>query len=104
MRAWLVAVYAFAGLLAALASFIMTARMNAAHPTIAIGLEFDAIAAVILGGTSFEKGYGGIWGTLVGALAVAVLQERAQPRRPLHRVAGRGGRPGDRRAPSRSTR
>ncbi|HEV8097315.1 MAG TPA: ABC transporter permease [Burkholderiales bacterium] len=73
-RAWLVAVYAYAGLLAALASFIMTARMNAAHPTIAIGLEFDAIAAVILGGTSFEKGYGGIWGTLVGALAIAVLR------------------------------
>ena len=74
MRAWLVAVYAYAGLLAALASFIMTARMNAAHPTIAIGLEFDAIAAVILGGTSFEKGNGGIWGTVVGALAVAVLR------------------------------
>jgi len=74
VRAWLVAVYAYAGLLAALASFIMTARMNAAHPTIGIGLEFDAIAAVILGGTSFEKGNGGIWGTLVGALAVAVLR------------------------------
>lgn len=74
VRAWLVAVYAYAGLLAAVASFITTARMNAAHPTIAIGLEFDAIAAVILGGTSFEKGNGGIWGTLVGALAVAVLR------------------------------
>ena len=73
-RAWLVAVYAYAGFLAAIASFITTARMNAAHPTIAIGLEFDAIAAVILGGTSFEKGNGGIWGTLVGALAVAVLR------------------------------
>jgi ribose transport system permease protein len=74
VRAWLVAVYAYAGLLAAVASFIMTARMNAAHPTIAIGLEFDAIAAVILGGTSFEKGHGGLWGTLLGALAVAVLR------------------------------
>jgi ribose transport system permease protein len=74
VRAWLIAVYAYAGLLAAVASFITTARMNAAHPTIAIGLEFDAIAAVILGGTSFEKGYGGIWGTLIGALAVAVLR------------------------------
>ena len=74
VRAWLVAVYAYAGLLAAVASFITTARMNAAHPTIAIGLEFDAIAAVILGGTTFEKGHGGIWGTLVGALAVAVLR------------------------------
>jgi ribose transport system permease protein len=74
VRAYLLGVYAYAGLLAALASFIMTARMNAAHPTIAIGLEFDAIAAVILGGTAFDKGRGGIWGTLVGALAVAVLR------------------------------
>lgn len=74
VRAYLAAVYAYAGLLAALASFIMSARMNAAHPTIALGLEFDAIAAVILGGTSFEKGHGGIWGTVVGALAVAVLR------------------------------
>jgi ribose transport system permease protein len=74
VRVWLVAVYAYAALLAALASLIMTARMNAAHPTIAIGLEFDAIAAVILGGTSFEKGRGGIGGTLLGAIAIAVLR------------------------------
>lgn len=71
---WHVAVYAYCGLLTAFASFIMTARMNAAHPNIAVGLEFDAIAAVILGGTSFEKGRGGIAGTVVGALAVAVLR------------------------------
>jgi ribose transport system permease protein len=69
-----VAVYVYAGLLAGVASFIMTARMNAAHPTIGVGLEFDAIAAVILGGTSFEKGRGGIAGTIVGALAVGVLR------------------------------
>jgi len=48
--------------------------MNAAHPTIAIGLEFDAIAAVILGGTSFERGRGGVTGTVVGAVAVSVLR------------------------------
>jgi ribose transport system permease protein len=69
-----VAVYVYAGLLAGIASFIMTARMNAAHPTIGVGLEFDAIAAVILGGTSFEKGRGGIAGTVIGALAVGVLR------------------------------
>lgn len=69
-----VAVYVYAGLLAGTASFIMTARMNAAHPTIGVGLEFDAIAAVILGGTSFEKGRGGIAGTVIGALAVGVLR------------------------------
>jgi ribose transport system permease protein len=69
-----VAVYAYTGLLVGVASFIMTARMNAAHPTIGLGLEFDAIAAVILGGTSFEKGRGGIVGTVVGTLAVGVLR------------------------------
>lgn len=67
-------VYVYAGALAAVGSFIMTARMNAAHPTIGVGLEFDAIAAVILGGTSFEKGRGGITGTVIGALAVGVLR------------------------------
>lgn len=74
VSAYLVAVYVFAAVMAALAAFVMTARMNAAHPTIAIGLEFDAIAAVVLGGTSFEKGRGGIVGTLAGAAAVGVLR------------------------------
>jgi len=74
VRLYHVAVYVYAGALAAIASFIMTARMNAAHPTIGVGIEFDAIAAVILGGTRFEKGHGGIAGTIVGALAVGVLR------------------------------
>ena len=74
VNAYHIAVYVYAGLLAGIASFIMTARMNAAHPTIGVGLEFDAIAAVILGGTSFEKGRGGIVGTVIGALAVGVLR------------------------------
>lgn len=74
VRRYQVAVYAYAGLLTALASFIMTARMNSAHPTVGVGLEFDAIAAVILGGTSFEKGRGGLVGTLAGALAVSLLR------------------------------
>ncbi len=69
-----VGVYVYAGMLTAIASFIMTARMNAAHPTVGVGLEFDAIAAVILGGTSFEKGRGGLVGTLLGALAVGILR------------------------------
>lgn len=69
-----IGVYVYAAVLTALASFIMTARMNAAHPTIGVGLEFDAIAAVILGGTSFEKGNGGIAGTIIGAMAVGVLR------------------------------
>ena len=74
VRPYHVLVYVFAAALTALASFIMTARMNAAHPTIGLGLEFDAIAAVVLGGTSFENGRGGIAGSVVGALAVGVLR------------------------------
>ena len=74
VRFFHVGVYVYAGVLTAFASFIMTARMNAAHPTIGVGLEFDAIAAVILGGTSFDKGRGGIAGTVLGALAVGVLR------------------------------
>jgi ribose transport system permease protein len=74
VSAYLISVYALAGLLTACASLVMTARINAAHPTVGIGLEFDAIAAVVLGGTSFERGIGGLWGTLIGAIAVGVLR------------------------------
>ena len=74
VRLYHAAVYVYAAIFAALASFIMTARTNAAHPTVGVGFEFDAIAAVILGGTSFVGGRGGLVGTLGGALAVAVLR------------------------------
>ncbi|MGZ8324397.1 MAG: ABC transporter permease subunit [Rhodoplanes sp.] len=52
----------------------MTARLNAAHPTAGLGLEFDAIAAVAVGGTSFQRGNGWLFGSLVGVLAVGVLR------------------------------
>lgn len=73
-RKILIAVYALGGFMAGFAALLMTARMNSAHPTAAIGMEFDAIAAVALGGTSFERGNGWIFGTLLGVLAVGVLR------------------------------
>jgi len=73
-RSYLIAVYALGGLMAGFAALLMTARMNAAHPTAAIGFEFDAIAAVAVGGTSFERGDGWLFGTLLGVLAVGVLR------------------------------
>jgi ribose transport system permease protein len=73
-RRMLVAVYGFGGLMAGVAALLMTARMSAAHPTAAIGFEFDAIAAVAVGGTSFERGDGWLFGTLLGVLAVGVLR------------------------------
>ncbi|HEY0441575.1 MAG TPA: ABC transporter permease [Xanthobacteraceae bacterium] len=73
-RTMLVAVYALGGAMAGFAALLMTARMSAAHPTAAIGMEFDAIAAVAVGGTSFERGDGWLLGTLLGVLAVGVLR------------------------------
>jgi ribose transport system permease protein len=67
-------VYALGGLCVGLASLLMTARLNGGHPTAAIGLEFDAIAAVAVGGTAFERGRGGLGGTVLGVLAVGVMR------------------------------
>ena len=69
-----VAIYAIGGLMSGLAALLLTGRMSAGHPTAAIGLEFDAIAAVIVGGTSFERGNGTLVGTLIGVLTIGVLK------------------------------
>ena len=71
---WLIGVYTIGGLMAGIAGLLMTARMNAGHPTAGLGLEFDAIAAVAVGGTSFERGNGWLFGTLLGVMAVGVLR------------------------------
>ncbi|WER48338.1 ABC transporter permease [Cupriavidus sp. WKF15] len=71
---WLVAVYALGGVMAGVAALLLTARMNAGHPTAALGLEFDAIAAVAVGGTTFDRGNGWLPGTVLGVLAVGVLR------------------------------
>ena len=73
-RALLVAVYALGGAMVGVAGLLMTARMNAGHPTAGLGLEFDAIAAVAVGGTSFEGGDGWLLGTALGVVAVGVLR------------------------------
>jgi ribose transport system permease protein len=74
VRGTLILVYLFGGLMAGFAALLMTARLNSAHPTAGIGMEFDAIAAVAVGGTSFERGNGWLFGTLLGVLAVGVLR------------------------------
>ncbi|MCX7174485.1 MAG: ABC transporter permease [Proteobacteria bacterium] len=73
-NAYLIGVYVLGGLMAGLAALILTARMSSGHPTSAIGMEFDAIAAVVVGGTSFEHGKGWLFGTLLGVVAVGVLR------------------------------
>ncbi|WLR51358.1 ribose ABC transporter permease [Bacillus tianshenii] len=66
-------VYSLTGMLSALAGIILTSRLNSAQPTAGTTYELDAIAAVVLGGTSLSGGRGWIFGTLVGALIIGVL-------------------------------
>ncbi|MBG6031410.1 ribose ABC transporter permease [Proteus hauseri] len=66
-------VYSLCGLLAALASVIEVARLSSAQPMAGNGYELDAIAAVVLGGTSLAGGKGRIIGTLIGALILGFL-------------------------------
>jgi ribose transport system permease protein len=66
-------VYGVSGLLAGLAGIMSSSRLYSATGMLGQGYELDAIAAVILGGTSFTGGIGTIFGTLLGALIIAVL-------------------------------
>lgn len=65
--------YVLAGLGSALAGIILTGRLNSAQPTAGAGFELDAIAAVVLGGTSLSGGDGSILGTVIGALIIGIL-------------------------------
>nr|WP_019121242.1 ribose ABC transporter permease [Brevibacillus massiliensis] len=67
------AVFGIGGLLSALSAIIYTSRLMSAQPTAGTGIELDAIAAVIIGGTSLAGGRGGIVGTLFGALIMGIL-------------------------------
>jgi ribose transport system permease protein len=66
-------VYSIAGLLAAVGGFLTTARLDAAQPNAGTGYELDSIAAVVIGGTSLSGGKGRIWGTVLGAIIIGVL-------------------------------
>lgn len=66
-------VFAASGLLSALAGLIVTARLSSAQPTAGVSYELDAIAAVVVGGTSLMGGKGRVMGTLIGALIIGFL-------------------------------
>lgn len=67
-------VYFLAALLAGIGGLITIGRMNSAHPTVGIGMEFEAIAAAVIGGTSLFGGIGGVPGTIAGVLVIGVLR------------------------------
>jgi len=66
-------VYGMSGFLAAMGGIVITSRLSSAQPTAGTGYELDAIAAVVLGGTSLAGGVGSVLGTIVGALIIGIL-------------------------------
>jgi len=70
----LIKTYAYAGLLAGIAGLITACRVESGQPTVAIGWEFEAMAAVLLGGTSLIEGKGSLVGTIFGVFLIKILQ------------------------------
>jgi len=71
---WKWLIYTVAGGITGLAGVLLASRLEAADPIVGVGWEFDAIAATILGGTSFQKGKGGVAGTALGVLLITVVR------------------------------
>ena len=72
-----VSVYALSGFFIGLAGVFTLARLRQGDPTVAVGLELDIIAAVVIGGASLNGGVGSVWGAVVGALMMTALKSGA---------------------------
>ncbi|MGF9758413.1 ABC transporter permease [Microvirga sp. 0TCS3.31] len=70
---WKIIVYSVSGGICGIAGLIIASRLNSAQPALGQGYELDAIAAVVIGGTSLSGGRGTILGTIIGALIISVL-------------------------------
>ncbi|MEK3779941.1 ABC transporter permease [Paenibacillus sp. FSL R5-0810] len=70
---WKIVIYTLTGAFTGLAGVMMASRLNSANPALGAGYELEAIAAVVLGGTSLSGGKGTIMGTVIGALIMSVL-------------------------------
>jgi len=70
---WKIIVYALAGGICAIAGILLASRINSAQPALGQGYELEAIAAVVIGGTSLSGGRGTMLGTIIGALIISVV-------------------------------
>ncbi len=70
---WKIVTYALSGLICGVAGLLVSSRLNSAQPALGLGYELDAIAAVVIGGTSLSGGRGTILGTIIGAFIMSVL-------------------------------
>lgn len=77
-RRWKVMIYTLAGLFIGMAGVLISARLGSAQPATGMGYELQAIAAVVIGGTSLTGGKGSIVGTVIGALIISVLNNGLQ--------------------------
>ncbi|MHA7861430.1 ABC transporter permease [Tessaracoccus sp. Y36] len=66
-------IYALIGTLSGLAGLILAARIGSGNPQLGMTIELDAITATVIGGTSFSGGVGTVWGVIVGALIIGVI-------------------------------
>ncbi|WP_239613744.1 ABC transporter permease [Cohnella mopanensis] len=73
VRKWKIIIYMITGVFTGLAGVLMASRLNSAQPSLGMGYELEAIAAVVIGGTSLNGGKGTIVGTVIGALIMSVL-------------------------------
>ncbi|HEY4081471.1 MAG TPA: ABC transporter permease [Burkholderiaceae bacterium] len=73
VRFWKITIYAVSGAVCGVAGLLIASRLNSAQPALGQGYELDAIAAVVIGGTSLSGGKGTIVGTLIGAFIMSVL-------------------------------
>lgn len=71
--AWKTAIYTLSGAIVGIAGLLIASRLNSAQPALGMGYELEAIAAVVIGGTSLSGGRGTVLGSLIGALIIAVL-------------------------------
>jgi len=70
---WKIVVYSLSGAICGIAGLLIASRLNSAQPALGQGYELDAIAAVVIGGTSLSGGTGTIMGTIIGAFIMSVL-------------------------------
>src|SRR5699024_10611772 len=77
-KRWTLYIYMTAFMFTATAGIVMASRLNSAQPALGIGYELEAIAAVVIGGTSLAGGRASIIGTLIGALLMAELSNGLQ--------------------------